>query len=241
MIIPLFDDLPLIEKTKVLMNFFPVKLFSMDELIISLINRDPNLISKYTKRLAIAEYKNFFNEIKSDLIAQLFSPISDLQLLSAKAIQELVPEKLDDLIKRIEPDEQRKLKLNLKNSLSAYSQNVPESKLYHAFFKETNPKNISLVELSEYLNINEFNKNEISGDHTDFINYFVFLVIYNTELNDNDQKLTYQLYFEGLDNKTHDWKSILEDQHIIIGIEKTRMSKLFLKYEEFVQNLIIIS
>ncbi|MCK9206209.1 MAG: hypothetical protein M0P66_03780, partial [Salinivirgaceae bacterium] len=56
MILSVFEDLPYIEKVKLLENFFPVEISEPEKLLLHLLNRDPNLISLTTKKIALNLY-----------------------------------------------------------------------------------------------------------------------------------------------------------------------------------------
>ncbi|MFP4025392.1 MAG: hypothetical protein ACLFVR_12785 [Thiohalospira sp.] len=83
-LIPIVEDINATEKVRQLQNFYPVEILSLDDLIISIINRDVNYTNIWTKACAIFSFKDLeIDKIPDDLIAHLFNPVDLLRQTSA--------------------------------------------------------------------------------------------------------------------------------------------------------------
>ncbi|MBI9068395.1 MAG: hypothetical protein JEZ09_13960 [Salinivirgaceae bacterium] len=231
MIITVFEDIPLVEKSRLLEAFFPVEVTSKSQLIIDIINRDPNLISNETKKIALKEYKNYYSNISNDLIAQIFNPIEDIKTTTAAIIKDLNPVTYSKLKYRLHPKERLQIdqaidNSNDKNILELFNNN---DQLQHSL--KLSSKNI--VEIADYISINKSNNSNFSSNIDILNNYFVFLELDHVNLPQNNA--LYELYFEGFSNR----KEINADENkYILGINKKRMNRLCLTQPEFIQNLI---
>lgn len=213
MILAVYEDLSLIEKTKLFENFFPVKISSLQELLLSIINRNPNLISKETKRLALIEYTSQFNEITNDIIAQLFNPVLDLQLTAAKTVNKISPSKLKELRTRMSPVLYKNLKqikadTEFSKSLIQFDYLLSES---------LKISDNSIIELLENIEITEINNSHTENYNELIKDYFVFLII---DQNNNVDLLIDQNYsINNIDFTNNGY---------ILGVKKNKMNKLLL-------------
>ncbi len=81
---PVLEDTPPLEKIRLLQIEFPVEILEPYELVIALINRDPNFINPYTKACALLTLDHLQDvQISNDLIAQIFNPDQLLSQLAA--------------------------------------------------------------------------------------------------------------------------------------------------------------
>ncbi|MGD9992160.1 MAG: NTP/NDP exchange transporter [Salinivirgaceae bacterium] len=225
-ILAIFEDLPYVEKAQLLESFFPIKVYEPNELIIQIINRDPNLISRTTKKIALQEYTNYFQSISDDLAAQIFSPVKELQVLSSQIIQDINPAKFQQLKARIKPQYRRNLESkNItgtypeQNVLNTYKQTIQKicgvaSPLFIEFFDH-----LSLIPADAI-------KNKQVNDH--LINYFVFLVFDQKEITQVDP--IYEIY------ENYDEIKVAGD--VIVGISNEAMTQLMLTQKQTVQQLI---
>jgi ATP:ADP antiporter, AAA family len=89
-IFPLLEDSSLSNKVWALQNYFPLRNYSTEEMLKAIINRNENLITKYSKVYALNSF-NFINNlsISSDLAAQLFNNDKVLRQISARIISNI--------------------------------------------------------------------------------------------------------------------------------------------------------
>lgn len=81
---PILEDTPPLEKIRQLQVEFPVDILEPYELVIALINRDPNFINPYTKGCALLTLDYLQDiQVSNDLIAQIFNPDQLLSQLAA--------------------------------------------------------------------------------------------------------------------------------------------------------------
>lgn len=87
---PLLEDTGLANRIWALQNYFPLKNYTIEELLKAILNRNQNLIGKPTKILALTAFKNI-NELSlsTDLLAQLFNTDRVLSELSARIVEDL--------------------------------------------------------------------------------------------------------------------------------------------------------
>ncbi len=225
-ILAIFEDLPFYEKSQLLESFFPVRVPELNELIIQIINRDPNLISKTTKQLALQEYTTHFQSVTDDLIAQVFNPETELQVLSSQIVKELNPSKFNQIKTRLKPAYRR----NIDQGQSKV--NYPIQKILMDFYtpiqKTFGINTPDFIDFFNQLNIIEFEKFKNIIAKEQVANYFVFLII---DQNNIDQNETILELFEKNE-------SIPTNGDYIVGITKEAMSNLMLTQKHIVHNLI---
>jgi ATP/ADP translocase len=225
-ILAIFEDLPFVEKALLLENFFPVKVYEPNELIIQIINRDPNLISRTTKKIALQEYTNYFKIITDDLAAQIFNPVKELQVLSSQIIQEINPTKHQQLKARVKPQYRRNL--DQKRLLETYPEQFVLKNHHRAIQEICDLENPFFIDFFDHLSLIPANeiKNKQVNDH--LINYFVFLVFNQNEITQVDP--IYEIY------ENYDEIKVAGD--VIIGISNQAMTQLMLTQKQTVQQLI---
>jgi len=173
MILTLFEDIQYVEKTKQLEVFFPVKVVEPQELMLNIINRDPNLISKQTKKTALFEYQKYFKKLTDDIVAQLFNPDEELQIAAANIVKKSdmlnLPAKLS---KRISPKLLKLIKSDNEIEL------LPS--LFEVELNTLNTigiKNYQVVELTDYTDVYENIDVKYYIKKEEFSNYLLFLEI----------------------------------------------------------------
>ncbi|MBI9052826.1 MAG: hypothetical protein JEY96_03360 [Bacteroidales bacterium] len=99
---PVVEDISLLEKIRLLQDFYPIKKLEIEELLLDTINRDINFISLWTKACAIKAIKNLKNsKVTDDLVAHLFNPNQLLRQSAAVVIYELDKENYYSIEKRL--------------------------------------------------------------------------------------------------------------------------------------------
>lgn len=228
MVLSVFEDLPLTEKTRLFENFFPVEVTSIQELLLNIINRDPNLISRETKRTALIEYANVFKDLTNDIVAQLFSPITELQRTAAIVVNQMQPNK----IAQLKPRMSSSISKNLKSIGNLADNSVSLFQIDDLLFKYLNIENHSASRLSEYFEIKKVPKSLFFNNTDQVNNYFVFLI---ANLNILDQTINLNLYID----KNFKLENIeKENIEYFIGINKTKMNKLVLCQNKIIQHII---
>lgn len=86
-IFPLLEDSSLANKIWALQNYFPLRTYTLEEMLKAVINRNENLISKTAKIYALNAFSSIEDlTISADLAAQLFNTDKIMRQLSAKII-----------------------------------------------------------------------------------------------------------------------------------------------------------
>jgi len=81
---PVLEDTTTVEKIKQLQVEFPIEILEPYDLLLAIINRDPNLVSPVTKACAINEMDDIKEaSVSNDLLAQIFNPDDLLNELAA--------------------------------------------------------------------------------------------------------------------------------------------------------------
>ncbi len=107
---PVLDDTNIVEKIKQLQVEFPIEILEPKELLLSIIDRDPNYINAYTKACALYEMDKLEEfEISQDLIAQVFNPDLILAELAAWQMRKLDPTVYEKLTVRLDQDARNNL------------------------------------------------------------------------------------------------------------------------------------
>ena len=106
-IIPLLEDSSTGNKLWALENYYPLRHYTSDELLKSILSRDNNLIGKEAKIYALNGFEyNGANELNTDLVAQMFNTDKYLRQISAKIIEGINPNEYLSCKKRL-PDKLR--------------------------------------------------------------------------------------------------------------------------------------
>lgn len=230
MILALFEDMSLIDKSHLLETFFPVQISDEKTLILDIINRNPNLISNTTKQVALSMYLSYYQEITNDLIAQIFNPLPQIKTAAAHIISTINNHKYKQLKTRLTAQD----RLVLENTMSKYNANhIIINYFYNnpALLKMLQLKNSKLLDLTDVINLSETQHLKKETINTIVNNYFVFLDSDQVSANTNKHKKS--TYISGI-HKT----DLLMDKKFILGIEKSKMNKITLLQSDFVQNII---
>jgi hypothetical protein len=228
MILTVFEDLPLTEKTKLFENFFPVEVTTPQELLLNIINRDPNLICKETKRTALLEYTHLFKEITDDLIAQLFSPVPELQQTAAHTINQIQPAK----IKQYKPRMSAMLTKNLTQFDHFQDDTTSLFTLAELLFNELPAEKQLLSGLTEYFELKKTDDSYFFTNTDQLNNYFVFLTLSQSKLPDETHlKLFIENNFEKADINS-------VNLQYLIGVSKSKMSQMILTHGKVIEDLI---
>ncbi len=242
LVLLLFDDIALIEKARQLQNHFPVEIMTSEQLILNIINRDPNLISLSTKRLAIDLYTKYYSAVSNDIVAQLFNPVKELSWHSAKVINNLSPEKLIELSERFSSTDFSEIENSIKNVGEQNAISSNDNEIIHVLAGMFNRYKINPIEVSDYLSVNVIEQNVFSNSSKVIDDYFVFLILdqekllLNKESDLAEQKFYFEYFnynFKELDN--------VNGNKVLVGIKKNSMIKLQLTNSEFIQNLLTLS
>lgn len=149
---PLLEDIPENERVKRLSNHYPLRKMETDELLKSIINRDVNYLSRWTKVCAIYSY-HYVDHFKSSytLKAQIFNKDALLRETTSALLNKLDKKTFFNCLQRLEPKTSRKLK----NLISVSKNNfLLFDKI--KFLKETDIfQNLSTVVLTEIANFIE--------------------------------------------------------------------------------------
>jgi len=228
MVMAIFEDIPLAEKTRLLENFFPVEVRPVNELLLDIINRDPNLISKETKKTALYEYGQLFKEVTDDLIAQLFNPVPELQYIAAQSANKLRPSIINQLKNRIGDT----LFKNIEKVKSAEKDTITLFDIDENSLAKININNNNLIELSEFIEIRKSADLHFLNINNELYNYFVFLI---SNQNNMSQENPESFYIEGNYNIN---EIELEKADYFVGIKKSNMNKLLLTNSKIIHDFI---
>ena len=97
---PLIEDSSIAERVKKLEDYYPIEVLRENNIVVSLLNRDNNYISDWTKACALNEYKKYFNELNHSITAHVFSKYVLLKQLAKKLVFELDPNKWEQILLR---------------------------------------------------------------------------------------------------------------------------------------------
>ncbi len=104
---PVLEDTSTAEKIKQLQVEFPVVIMEPMELLIGIINRDPNLLGSCTKAAAIDAFgKNEAAKLTDDMLAQVFNPDEMLSELAALQVSRMDRPSFERVLSRL-PSENR--------------------------------------------------------------------------------------------------------------------------------------
>ncbi len=174
-----YEEISLSDKVTQFQEFFAVPQFNREQVILALLNRDVNLISRRVKKLALMAYATMSQEICLDVVAQLFSPDAEFRDMAARIIHNINPLELNVYLDRLS-----------KRSRMEIRHNAELGDAIHTF-KEVYDKKQKLARLwgnqSVYETFELFKaetvKKTIEKSHTN--KYFVFLKDYQIEESDD--------------------------------------------------------
>ena len=108
---PVLDDSSIVEKIRQLQVEFPVVIMEPYELLMGIINRDPNFISPVTRAGAIYMLSTIENlELTDDLIAQIFNPDDMLCELASLQVEKLNKELFGKVLDRLPAEKKSHLR-----------------------------------------------------------------------------------------------------------------------------------
>ena len=112
---PVLEDNSAVDKIRQLQAEFPIQIMAPGELLTAVINRDPNLLSPFTKAAAINEYSAVGADREPDgLIAQVFNPDELLSGLAAFRLSLLDPGRYGDVMRRLSPEKRNRLAVQVR-------------------------------------------------------------------------------------------------------------------------------
>lgn len=132
-IFPILEDNTLANKIWALQNYFPLRDYSPEALLKSVINRNENLIGKQAKIYALNAFNNIENlDVSADLVAQLFNSDRVLRQLSGQLLQKIDKHKFAEY--RIRLNDKLRVDLDRSVELSSVVGNTAIDRL--AFFRD---------------------------------------------------------------------------------------------------------
>lgn len=236
MILLVFEDIPLTEKARLLQNNFPVQLYEPQQLIIDILNRDPNYISRETKKLALKAYENYFSEVKDDIVAQLFNPVGDLHVVSAQLIKKLQPERLKQCLPRVDVHQKKHIEKALMQTTNKEIEHVEVSAFIEQLRFLTTSSSVSIIDLIDYLDIRLYHVDKKNTFKAAISNYFVFLIL-DLNKNESDSSQKQRVFFNTTDIAIGD-DLRQKEAFYLLGIKNENMGKLVIKDNQIAQNLI---
>ncbi len=107
---PILEDLSISEMTRQLQNYFPRENFDAYRVLIEIINRDYNLIGKWTKACAIeALHKMEKVQVSYALTANMFNPDRLLNEQTAKLLKSIDKDHYQEVLQRVEEKQRQNL------------------------------------------------------------------------------------------------------------------------------------
>lgn len=174
---PIVEDISIGEKIKQLQNFYPIERYNLKTLLISIINRDINNISIWTKSCALYAFSELEEtEIPDDIVAHLFNPNNILRQTAAYTISKINNEYFNLISNRIHDKYIEEFEQFFQLSEYDKTSLLIEKTLYLKnieFFK--NITGNYLLQLAENMHtINFESSNELKFDYSDLINKMLF-------------------------------------------------------------------
>ncbi len=107
---PVLEDTTTVEKIRQLQVEFPIVIMKPLELLLSIINRDPNLAGVFTKAAALNALGSLDDaKLSDDLLAQVFNPDELLSELAALQVSRMDKSRFEEVLARISPDHKNRL------------------------------------------------------------------------------------------------------------------------------------
>jgi AAA family ATP:ADP antiporter len=107
---PVLEDTNTVEKIRQLQVEFPIVIMEPDELLLSVINRDPNLVGPFAKAAAINAISQLEKAgLSDDLLAQVFNPDELLSELAALQVSRMDKSSFEEVLDRISADQKSRL------------------------------------------------------------------------------------------------------------------------------------
>jgi hypothetical protein len=208
-IIPLLEDATLANKIWALQNYYPLRTYTTEEMLKAIINRNENLITKYSKIYALNAFSNIEDlSLSADLTAQLFNTDRVLRQLSAQIIANIDQNKFLGFKKRMNDKLRVELDRMLEMSCAVGSSMLERLSFYRSISVNTEKQHSPLFWLysAGVIRLSDVNIFELgifkSANH--------ILLIESGELifsNDNQQIKTFRrgeiVVTKGLDTMVH--------------------------------------
>jgi ATP:ADP antiporter, AAA family len=234
-IIPIFEEVSDDEKILLLQNHFPIEVTSLKELVLNTLNRDVNYISIFTKKIALSEYPKYFDEINDTLIAQLFSPVAELQVLAAKIAQQIDAIKFNKIISRIEIRQRKQIEAFIHLPVEQQELIKPDNQAINLWKSKTGLLKESSIGFSECIDMGLINYDN-SDDFNAFLNkYFVFLELDSSILSQINEQTAGNLY---IDNQLVFSEIGKLDKKVFLGINKKHVGRLCINNKDLLTNLL---
>jgi len=107
---PVLEDTSTVEKIRQLQVEFPIVIMEPLELLLGILNRDPNLLGTFTKAAAINAFGSIEEaELSDDLLAQVFNPDELLSELAAIQVSRMDKSRFEKVLARLSPDDRNRL------------------------------------------------------------------------------------------------------------------------------------
>lgn len=107
---PVLEDTGTVEKIRKLQSEFPIVIMEPLELLLGIINRDPNLVGPYTRAAAIHALGSLEGAgVSDDLIAQVFNPDDILSEMAALQLSRMDGKIFEDVMERLPKDQKSRL------------------------------------------------------------------------------------------------------------------------------------
>lgn len=166
-----FEDVSDNEKVKRYQDHFPLPKLEDIELLNDIINRDINYISRFTKACALEALKQFPDSTASDTsIAQLFNKDLMLKQEAVLAVVSQSQEKFDEIVSRVDHQEQVLLENLLNNSKRHTLYTLVSLVKEIDFFKDLNYNELTtLLENSKMIELNQGEKIEYANNELDVL------------------------------------------------------------------------
>ncbi len=108
---PVLDDTTTVEKIRHLQTEFPIVILEPYELLMGIINRDPNFVSPVTKAAAIHMLGTLEEvAVSDDLVAQVFNPDDLLGELASLQLEKLDSQMFEEVLDRLPLDRKARLR-----------------------------------------------------------------------------------------------------------------------------------
>jgi len=166
---PVVEDISLLEKIRLLQDFYPINKLSIEELLTDTINRDVNYISLWTKACAINAIQELVEpKLSDDLVAHLFNPSILLRQTSAVVLQGIDKESFNLIEERLDENYKEELEFVFENIKISKDHLLYQKTLFIKsieYFKDVPSK--YLFQLANFMHEYKFEDTEFYGyiDH----------------------------------------------------------------------------
>lgn len=225
-VVSVFDELPVAEKMEILQGHFPVELISVPQLILNILDRDPNYMSKYTKQIALLEYPKYWTEVTDNLLAQMFSPVVDLQLRAASVVANLDIDVYRKALVRLDVRSKKIVEQYVKENSQKTFDIVSA---INVFKHKAGIDNIDNVEFSSFVE-SGFVRNE-NGSFLD--KYYALLVVDSFGPDNADMPSTFMIDKQVFDNNVE-----VQTGKMFVGIRKRMVNPISINNIEISTGLI---